>query len=214
MAIGARDKNNTAPTTYLDSTTKYTTPALCYVNGSGSQRYLPLIKPDGTFRSGDNEYYYDSSKPAIHGVDASGVHRVVPNAYRYATSLPAGTYTASQFQSFISRLISSGSYRTVKTALNVTVNKQTITMPAGGKLYFRTIGTSPYGAQLVGFNSDVGTQYPTGSKITSILNSSNGFTNNRQYAVSNTGGVGGGYAYVFKQYNNYPITLSAELALN
>lgn len=213
MAINARDKNNTAPTTYLDSITRYTIHSLCYVNGSGSQMYLPLIVPDGTLRSGNYEYYYDSSKSVIHGVDASGVHRVVPNARRYATSLPAGTYTAVQFNAFISHLISSGSYRTVKTALNVTVNKQTITMPAGGKLYYRLIGTSPYGAELVGFNSDVGTQYPTGSKVSSILNSSNGFTTNRQYAVSCTGGVAG-YAYVFKQYNNYPITLSAELALN
>lgn len=214
MGLNSRDENNTTPPKYLDSVTKYTTPALCYVNGSGNQMYLPLIKPTETFRSGLYEFYYDSSKSAIHCVDASNVHKVVPNANRHSTTLLAGTYQPIVFYTFIKPLISSGGYRTVKNALKVTVNKQTITMPAGGKLYFRTIGTSPFGAELVGFNSDIGTQYPSGGKVSSILNGSNGFTINKQYAVSCTGGKGGGYAYVFYQYMAYPITLSANLALN
>lgn len=196
---------------FAGSTTKYTTPSLCYYDGA--TKYIPLITKTGSVDIGNYRYTYDSSGAKTIHCYYNNTEYVVPNTQTpiSAYNIPAGTYTPSAFENLIKNYISTNGSRTVKNAFTVTVNGQTISVSAGATVYYTQQSSSPLGfIRSVGFGpfTSGGTQ-----PILADSSPSNGFSSGRRYIVYN---AGGGYAYTvaFAGYANYNITVGTGINFN
>ena len=118
-----------------------------------------------------------------------------------------GTYTPSAFKSLIETYISVNSSRTVKNAFSVTVNKQTVSVEAGGSIYYKNNSASGT-VTLAGisFGEDAALSQMFGSGVTS----STGFTKYKTYICYRGDG---GPAY-FEYYANYSITVNDDIEFN
>lgn len=105
--------------------------------------------------------------------------------WKYEYSIPAGTYTPSVFKTLISQFISKNGSRAVMNDFTATVNSETITIPANGKVYFNA---SYSGVEMIGFDSK------------SYGSVGGSFSTYKHYIVSSTSSS-------FTSYENYSITI-------
>lgn len=125
--------------TPFNSTTRYTTPSICYYDGTDI-RYVPLIPPTGSVDINGYRYSYDSSDPiynkTIHCY-YNDTEYVVPNKSEQIINydFPAGTYVGQYAYNSIGSAISNNSYRTLKYDVTITHQGTTRTWPAGTRMY-------------------------------------------------------------------------------
>lgn len=113
----------------VETTSKVTTPSLCYYKDG--TKYIPLITKTGTVTIGKYVYRYASDRPTIHTI-YNNTEYVMPNAYyELSFAIPAGIYSPSTFENLIANYISQNGSRTVKNSFSVIVNGQTYNVPAG-----------------------------------------------------------------------------------
>lgn len=105
-----------------------------------------------------------------------------------------GTYTPSVFKNLIAEKVSLNGSRTVSKSFTATVNGQTITVPVGAIIYYRT--TYSGGIYIVGFGTY------TDNTAAGGASSSSGFTNYKTYIVDVTSGHG-----AVVSYSIYSITI-------
>ena len=180
-------------------------PKLGYYDGN-TKWYYPLIKPTSTLTLNGYVYSYDRSVGDTFGISLSNTKYVVPNKRVSAVTydIPAGTYSPSAFKKLIESFISHNGSRAVKNNVSVTVNGQTVSILAGAKIYYTTLGSSPWYARAVGF----GRQY---FEVASCVDKV-GFTNYKSYIVetSNSTSYPNSYCfnYVFRYYASFNITVN------
>ena len=187
---------------------KLTSPSLVYYY-SGTKWYYPLITPTGSFTYQGYIYSYDRSVGDTFGIGLSNTKYVVPNkrvaAQHY--DIPAGTYSPSAFKNLITKFISNNGNRVVKNSFSVTVNKQTISMAAGDRIYYTTQGSSPWYAKAVGFGERY---FQVASCVDKV-----GFTNYKSYIVetskSNSYVSSYCFNYVFRYYESFNITVNTGI---
>lgn len=124
---------NTASSTVYSSTTRVTTPSICY-RKSGTTYYIPLL----TSRSQTiGDYVYSASSPTVctryGGKTYYGAKSRTANA-----DIPAGTYTPSAFRTLMSQFmtLSNGKYRKVKNAVTLNVNGKSASLAANDSIYY------------------------------------------------------------------------------
>lgn len=112
-----------------ETTSKVTTPSLCYYNNG--TKYIPLITKTGKVNIGDRIYSYTTVRPTIHTI-YNNTEYVVPNDYQVISyDITPGTYSPSTFENLIKSYVSTNGSRTVKNAFTVIVDGQTYDVPAG-----------------------------------------------------------------------------------
>lgn len=205
--------NGTLVTKYpYNSTTKYTTPSLCYRDSSNT-RYVPLITPTGYVDIDNYRYSYDSSVSKSIHCYYNSTEYVVPNKSTAISEydIPAGTYTPSAFRNLIEQYISNNGNRTVANDFTVKVNGQTISISSGQKVYYAVNSSSPQGmVRSVLFNPSSVPASGFAPPIT-YNSSSNGFTNGHCYVVYF---LTAGFNYTslgFGGYANYNITVTTGI---
>lgn len=180
---------------------------------NGTKWYYPLIKPGSTLTWGDYIYSYDRSVGDTFGIGLSNTKYVVPNkrvaAQHY--DIPAGTYSPSAFKNLITKFISNNGNRAVKNSFSVTVNKQTISMAPGDKIYYTTQGSSPWYARAVGFGERY---FQVASCVDKV-----GFTNYKSYIVETsnsnsnaTGACAVSFNIAFRYYASFNITVNTGIS--
>ena len=187
---------------------KLTSPSLAYYY-NGTKWYYPLITPTGSFTYQGYIYSYDRSVGDTFGIGLSNTKYVVPNkrvaAQHY--DIPAGTYSPSAFKNLITKFISNNGNRAVKNSFSVTVNKQTISMVPGTKIWYVTQGSSPWYAKAVGFD--------TSWFQVASCESSRGFSTYKAYIVetSKSNSYPNSYCfnYVFRYYESFNITVNTGI---
>ena len=184
---------------------RVTTPSLCYYQNNAIA-YLPLITKTGTLTINSKIWSYTTSIPTFH-VIYNNTEYVVPNKYKENYDIAPGTYTPSAFKKLVTSFTgsTSGSYRTLANAVSVTVNGQTLSLSSGTKIYFVSIGSSPWHAQAIGF----GVNYFQAASC----QSGNGFSQYKAYIVlaQPTATVTSDICFnrVFATYEAYNITVSS-----
>ena len=176
---------------------------------NGTKWYYPLITQNATLTWGGYKYSYDRSVGDTFGIGLSGTKYVVPNKRVSAVNydIPAGTYSPSTFKNLIQSFISNNGSRAVSNNISVTVNGQTVSILAGDKIYYTTLGSSPWYAKAVGF----GRRY---FEVASCVDKV-GFTNYKSYIVetSNSNSYPNSYCfnYVFRYYASYNIKVNTDI---
>ena len=174
---------------------------------NGTKWYYPLITQNATLTWGGYVYSYDRSVGDTFGVGLSGTKYVVPNKRVSNYDIPAGTYSPSAFKKLIESFISHNGSRAVKNNVSVTVNKQTVSILAGDKIYYTTLGSSPWYATAVGF----GRQYFEASACADKT----GFTDYKSYIVetspSNDYVSDIAFNKVFRYYESFNITVNTDI---
>ena len=134
---------------------------------------------------------------------------VVPNKRVAAANydIPAGTYSPSAFKKLIESFISHNGSRAVKNNVSVTVNGQTVSILAGDKIYYTTLGSSPWYARAVGFGRKY---FEVASCVDKV-----GFTNYKSYIVetspSNSYVSEIAFNKVFRSYASFNITVNTGI---
>ena len=173
---------------------------------NGTKWYYPLITQNATLTWDGYVYSYDRSVGDTFGIGLSNTKYVVPNKRVSAVNydIPAGTYSPSAFKKLIESFISHNGSRVVKNNVSVTVNGQTVSILAGNKIYYTTLGSSPWYARAVGF----GRQY---FEVASCVDKV-GFTNYKSYIVetspSNSYATEIAFNKVFRNYASFNITVN------
>ena len=181
-------------------------PRLVYYD-SGTKWYYPLITKTGTLTWSGYIYSYDKSIGDTFGVALNNTKYVVPNKRVAAYDIAPGTYTPSAFKKLVTSFTgsTSGSYRTLANAVSVTVNGQTLSLSSGTKIYFVSLGSSPWHAEAIGFGVDY-------FQVASCQ-SGNGFSQYKAYIVlaQPTATVTSEICFsrVFATYEAYNITVSS-----
>ena len=176
---------------------------------NGTKWYYPLITQNATLTWGGYKYSYDRSVGDTFGIGLSGTKYVVPNKRVSAVTydIPAGTYSPSNFDNLIRSFISNNGSRAVKNSFSVTVNGQTLSLGAGDKIYYTTLGSSPWYARAVGF----GRRY---FEVASCVDKV-GFTNYKSYIVetSNSNKYVSDICFnrVFRSYASFNITVNTGI---
>ena len=131
----------------------------------------------------------------------------MPNKRVAAYNIAPGTYTPSAFKKLVTSFIgsTSGSYRTLANAVSVTVNGQTLSLSSGTKIYFVSMGSSPWYAEAICF----GVSWFQAASC----QSSDGFSGYKAYIVdtSKSNSYPSSYCFnrVFATYEAYNITVSS-----
>lgn len=109
--------------------------------------YVPVVTSGGSVTIGSKVYSYTSSKPSFAVYDGSQTLYLANTETTVVTSydIPAGTYSPSTFENLIKNFISENGSRKVANAFSVTVNGQTVNVPANETLYYRKNGSSYMG---------------------------------------------------------------------
>jgi hypothetical protein len=118
-----------------------------------------------------------------------------------------GTYTPSTFMDLIKTYISVNSSRTVKYAFSVKVNGQTVSVEAGGTIYFKNNSASGT-TTLAGVS--FGEDQALGNMFSSDTATSTGFTKYKTY-ICYCSSNGPEY---FKNYTSYSITVNDDICFN
>ena len=174
---------------------------------NGTKWYYPLITPTSTLTWSGYIYSYDKSIGDTFGVALNNTKYVVPNKRVAAYDIAPGTYTPSAFKKLVTSFTgsTSGSYRTLANAVSVTVNGQTLSLSSGTKIYFVSLGSSPWHAEAIGFGVDY-------FQVASCQ-SGNGFSQYKAYIVlaQPTATVTSEICFsrVFATYESYNITVSS-----
>lgn len=157
--------------------------------------YVPAVTSGGSVTISSKVYSYSSSKPSFAVYDGSqtlylaNTETAVPTTY----DIPAGTYSAANFERYIRSFISENGSRKVSNSFSVIVNGQIYNVPAGRAVCY----TYQYGGQarFVSFN---------GSQRTGeAFQNSNAFT---QYGMYCTYWVYSGIQG--DRYNNFSIKVN------
>ena len=188
-------KNGDMP--LVETTSKVTTPSLCYYNNG--TKYVPLITKTGSVTIGNQIWSYVSNRPTIHTF-YNNTEYVVPNDSKSTgIDIPAGTYSPSTFEDLIKSFVSENGSRTVKNSFSVVVNGQTYNVPAGRAICYTTqyAGT----CRFVTFS---------GSQRTSEQFEYNQFSSQGVYCVYwlNRGAAGSGQG---NTYSNYSIKVNTGI---
>ena len=182
---------------------------------NGDTYYVPAMSTQGTKVLGgtlnDLNWYYDTSSPTIafrkNGKTYYCSKRLMTEK---GYDIPAGTYTPSAFKNLINSFISINKSRTVKNSFSVTVNRQTLSIAAGTKIYYVSQGSSPWYARAVCFGNSGIDSAACGSR--------DGFSHYKDYIVetSNSNSYPNSYCYnlVFKNYASFNITVSTGINFN
>ena len=203
MALYLRSNDGTW--SWSGTPNRITTPSLCYYQNN-TINYLPLITKTGTLTINSKIWSYTTAVPTFHVVYNSTEY-VVPNKYEDNYDIAPGTYTPSAFNKLVTSFIgsTSGSYRTLANAVSVTVNRQTLSLSSGTKIYFMSMGSSPWFAEAICF----GTAYFQAASC----QSSDGFSGYKAYIVntSKSNSYNSSYCFnrVFATYEAYNITVSS-----
>ena len=131
MAFNFRN-NNTTSTVY-SSTTRVTTPSICY-RKSGTTYYVPLL----TSRSQTiGDYIYSASSPTVCA-RYGGKTYYGAKSRTASVDIPAGTYTPSAFKTLMGQFmtLSNGNYKKVKNAVTLTVNGKSVSLAANDSIYY------------------------------------------------------------------------------
>lgn len=118
----------------------------------------------------------------------------------YKPDIAKGTYSPSSFKNLISQFISVNGSRTVSQSFTAIVNKTTVTVPAGGTLYYRHPYTSNPDVYIVGFTSYL-------ENIDKAATDT--FSSGKTYVVYRSPQSG-----YFDKYTNYSITLAQDIKFN
>ena len=188
------------------STQKLTSPSLVYYD-SGTKWYYPLIKPTDSFIWNGYKFSYSKRVGDTFGIALDNTKYVVPNKRTVAYDIPAGTYSPSTFKNLINSFISLNGSRTVSNSFSVTVNGQTLSLPAGGRIWYVTQGSSPWYAEAVCFGVS---RFQAAS-----CQSGTGFSEYKSYIVetskSPTYTSDNCFNLVFKDYESFNITVSTGI---
>ena len=184
-----------------------------YKKRDGGECSIPAMSTQGSkvyagLDSNGSQVYYDTSSPTIAFVKGGKTYYCAKDVTKeIPADIPAGTYTPSNFKSLVTSFTgsTSGSYRTLANAVSVTVNGQTLSLSSGTKIYFVSLGSSPWHAQAIGF----GVNYFQAASC----QSGNGFSQYKAYIVlaQPTATVTSDICFnrVFATYEAYNITVSS-----
>lgn len=115
-----------------------------------------------------------------------------------SSDIAAGTYSPSSFKNLISQFISVGSSRTVAQGFTAKVNGTSVTVPAGGTIYYMHPYSNP-DTYLVGFG--------TKDNYNLYNVAQHSFSTDKTYCVYSSGGI-------LSAYSNFPITLAQDIKFN
>ena len=118
----------------------------------------------------------------------------------YSPDIAKGTYSPSSFKNLISQFISVGGSRTVAQGFTAVVNRTSVTVPAGGTLYYRHPYTSNPDVYIVGFTSYL---------IQIDKAATDSFSSGKTYVVYRSP-----QSDYFNKYTDYPITITSDITFN
>ena len=200
MALKFYIDDGTAQLQLWASTTKVTTPSLCY-RKDGTTYYTPLLTSRGQI-IGDYAYSAIGSTICVRYSNTTyyAAKSRTENYY-----IPAGTYTPSAFENLISQYISANGSRNCVNAFTAKVNGITYNVSAGQAIKYCTTNTAGSGTnstlRIVTFNGRTYAQAQDANRLyfdgTYVVHASN-FS---------------GYAQ-FSAYANYPITIGTGIKFN
>ena len=178
---------------------------------NGNTYYVPAMSTQGTKVFGGtfngSSWYYDTSSPTIAFRKNGKTYYCSKSLTTESYDIPAGNYNPTTFRNLISSFISMNGSRTVSNSFSVTVNGQTLSIAAGDKIYYTTLGSSPWYAKAVGF----GRRY---FEVASCVDKV-GFTNYKSYIVetSSSSKYVSDICFnrVFRGYASYNITVSTGI---
>ena len=189
-----------------ESTTKITTPSICYQQ-NGTTYYVPLL----TSRNETiGSYRYDASSPSVC-VCYNGKTYYGAKSRVVTYDIPPGTYDPETFRNMMSAYmtLTSGNFRRIQNATTVTVNGKTTSLSANDPIYFWSGPISyPGDAILHTFQfckNYMGIYEPPNINET-VGNSNTYFT---YYIVYYSRGTTGRYPTVGDTYEDYPITVGS-----
>lgn len=119
---------------------------------------------------------------------------------KYSPDIAKGTYSPSSFKNLIEQYISVGGSRTVAQGFTALVNGISVTVPAGGTIYYmHPYASSNHDVYLVGFGSTL-----TNTQSVAM----NSFSSGKTYCVYSRGDI------FTDQYSSYSITLAQGIKFN
>lgn len=185
--------NNGSGNTTLYGATNAPSKYLAMYDGTRAY-YVPAVTSGGSVTLGSKVYSYSSSKPSFAVYDGSQTLYLANTETTAQTyDIPAGTYSAANFERYIRSFISENGSRKVSNSFSVVVNGQTYNVPAGRAVCY----TYQYGgrARFVSFNGS--------QRIGEAFQNSNAFT---QYGIYCTYWV---YSDIQgNMYNNFSIKVN------
>lgn len=197
--------NNTTSTVY-SSTTRVTTPSICY-RKSGTTYYIPLL----TSRSQTiGDYVYSASSPTVCA-RYGGKTYYGAKSRTVDVDIPAGTYTPSAFRTLMGQFmtLSNGNYKKVKNAVTLTVNGRSASLSANDSIYYwkNYISGASTNANLETFQvAKINSEYKT---FTGYAYQTIGDSNLYYYIVGFTKGTSSLWGSFGSDYANYSIKVGS-----
>lgn len=143
-------RNSSGGNTTLYGATNAPSKYLAIYDGTRAY-YVPAVTSGGSVTIGSKVYSYSSSKPSFAVYDGWQTLYLANTETTVQTyDIPAGTYSAANFERYIRSYISNNGSRKVSNSFSVVVNGQTYNVPAGRAVCY----TYQYGGQarFVSFN--------------------------------------------------------------
>ena len=200
-------RNSSGGNTTLYGATNAPSKYLAVYDGTRAY-YIPAVTSGGSVTIGSTKYSYISSRPSFAVYDGSQTLYLANAETTIVTSydIPAGTYYPSTFENLIKNFISTNGSRKVVNAFSVTVNGQTIDVPANNSVYYRVNGSSwQGGARSVWFESPE-EEVENAPPLWACYN----FTGVKAYVVY-IKDINTDYTNTFEKYTNYPITVTTGI---
>ena len=119
---------------------------------------------------------------------------------KYSPDIAAGTYSPSSFKGLIEQYISVDGSRTVARGFTAKVNGTSVTVPAGGTIYYRHPYTGNPDVYIVGFTSYL---------IQIDKAATDSFNSGKTYVVYRSP-----QSDYFNKYTDYPITITSDIKFN
>lgn len=192
-------RNSSGGNTTLYGATNAPSKYLAIYDGTRAY-YVPAVTSSGSVTIGSKVYSYSNSKPSFAVYDGSQT-LYLANTETTAQSydIPAGTYSAANFERYIRSYISNNGSRKVSNSFSVVVNGQTYNVPAGRAICY----TYQYGGQarFVSFNGS--------QRNGEAFQNSNAFT---QYGIYCTYWVYSGIQG--DRYNNFSIKVNTGISFS
>lgn len=117
---------------------------------------------------------------------------------KYQPDIAKGTFSPSSFKNLIEQYISVNGSRTVSQGFTATVNGTSVTVPAGGTIYYMHPYSNP-DTYLVGFGTK------DNYKLYDVAQHS--FSTDKTYCVYSSGGI-------LSAYSNFSINISSDIKFN
>lgn len=192
-------RNSSGGNTTLYGATNAPSKYLAIYDGTRAY-YVPAVTSSGSVTINSKVYSYSSSKPSFAVYDGwQTLYLANTETTAQTYDIPAGTYSAANFERYIRSFISENGSRKVSNSFSVVVNGQTYNVPSGRAVCY----TYQYGGQarFVSFN---------GSQRTGeAFQNGNAFT---QYGIYCTYWV---YSNIQgDRYNNFSIKVNTGIKFN